>query len=70
MTAFVTDAQGKIAQAIRWLADDAGYPPSIWEIAAAVGLSASTVAYHLKTMERRGIVTHAPHRTRSYQVLL
>lgn len=28
----------------------------------------STAAYHLKAMERRGIVTHTPRHSRSYQV--
>ncbi|MGX1975845.1 LexA family protein [Streptomyces kronopolitis] len=52
------------------LTDEAGYPPSIREVAEKVALSASTVAYHLQVLERRGIVTHAPHRSRSYQVRL
>ncbi|MFJ5804272.1 LexA family protein [Streptomyces decoyicus] len=68
MTAYLTDSQRRIAQALRELTDEAGYPPSIREIADAVALSASTVAYHLKALERGGIVTHAPHRSRSYQV--
>ncbi|MFF8790786.1 LexA family protein [Streptomyces sp. NPDC015125] len=66
----MTDAQMRIVRALRELTDDAGYPPSIREIAGAVGLSASTVAYHLRALEGHGIVTHAPHRSRSYQVLL
>lgn len=68
MTAFMTDAQARIVRALRELTDDVGYPPSIREIAGAVGSSASTVAYHLRILERHGIVTHAPHRSCSYQV--
>ncbi|WP_331729693.1 winged helix-turn-helix transcriptional regulator [Streptomyces platensis] len=68
MTAYVTDSQRRIAQALRELTDEAGYPPSIREIAEAVALSASTVAYHLQALERHGLVTHAPHRSRSYQM--
>ncbi|MFJ8676288.1 LexA family protein [Streptomyces sp. NPDC093589] len=67
MTSYLTDSQCRIAQALRELTDDVGYPPSIREIAGAVGLSASTVVYHLQALERSGIVTHAPHRSRSYQ---
>ncbi|GLW19758.1 hypothetical protein Stsp01_65010 [Streptomyces sp. NBRC 13847] len=70
MTAFMTAPQARIVRALRELTDDVGYPPSIREIADAVALSASTVAYHLRALERHGIVTHAPHRSRSYQVLL
>ncbi|MFF0630259.1 LexA family protein [Streptomyces sp. NPDC004296] len=62
------DAQARIVRALRELTDDVGY--SIREIAGAVGSSASTVAHHLWALERHGIVTHAPHRSRSYQVLL
>jgi hypothetical protein len=67
MTAYMTDAQERIRRAIRELTDAAGYPPSIREIAVAAGLSSpSSVAYHLRTMEQHGIVTHAPGRARSY----
>ncbi|UQA92201.1 LexA family protein [Streptomyces halobius] len=70
MTAgYLAHPQIRIARAIRELTDSAGYPPSIREIADEVRLSASTVAYHLRAMERHGIVTHTPRRSRSYQVL-
>ncbi|MFJ9472939.1 LexA family protein [Streptomyces caniferus] len=68
MTACVTACQRRIARVLRELTDEAGYPPSIREIAEAVALSASTVAYHLQALERHDIVTHDPHRSRSYQV--
>ncbi|MGW7007334.1 LexA family protein [Streptomyces sp. NPDC054933] len=71
MIAYLTDTQERIVRAIRELTDKFGYPPSIREIAHAVGLSStSSVAYQLRTMERNGIVTHTPHRSRSYQVHL
>ncbi|MFG2832401.1 LexA family protein [Streptomyces sp. NPDC048434] len=68
MTAYLTDTQRRIARALRELTDDVGYPPSIREIADAVALSASTVAYHLQALEHHGIVTHTPHHSRSYRV--
>lgn len=68
MTAYLTESQRRIALALRELTDEAGYPPSIRELADAVALSASTVAYHLQPLELRGVVTHAPHCSRSYQV--
>ncbi|MGW1794266.1 LexA family protein [Streptomyces tubercidicus] len=68
MTAYLTDSQRRIARVLRELTEDVGYPPSIRELAEAVALSASTVAYHLQALERCGIVTHAPHRSRSYQM--
>ncbi|MFD3418825.1 LexA family protein [Streptomyces decoyicus] len=68
MAAYLTDSQRRITRALRELTDEAGYPPSIREIAEVVALSASTVVYHLQALEHRGLVTHAPHRSRSYQV--
>ncbi|GGX36327.1 LexA family protein [Streptomyces noursei] len=69
MIARQSDSQVRIANAMRELADDFGYPPSMREVAASVGLSPSTVAYHLKTIEERGIITHTPQRNRTYQLL-
>ena len=66
----MTDPQQRIARVIRELTDEAGYPPSIREIAGVVGLSASTIAYHLQAREREGIVTHASGRSRSYLVCM
>ncbi|MFJ9417741.1 LexA family protein [Streptomyces sp. NPDC101227] len=68
MRVHVTDGRCRIVQALRELIDEAGYPLPIPEIVEAVALSASTVAYHLQALERRGLVTHAPHRSQSYQV--
>ncbi|MGX1976995.1 LexA family protein [Streptomyces kronopolitis] len=68
MTPHLTDSEQRIVWALRELTDGAGYPPSIREIADAVALSASTVACHLQVLEREGIVTHTPYRSRSYFV--
>ncbi|MEV7472005.1 winged helix-turn-helix transcriptional regulator [Streptomyces kronopolitis] len=68
MTAYLTDSQRRITRALRELTDEAGYPPSIRELAEKVALSASTVAYHLQALEQRGLVTHAPYRSRSCHV--
>ncbi|SED90427.1 LexA DNA binding domain-containing protein [Streptomyces sp. 2224.1] len=69
MTAFLTASQRRIARALRELTDEADYPPSIREIADAVALAASAVAHHLQALERRGVVSHEPRRSCSYQVL-
>ncbi|MEV6566005.1 LexA family protein [Streptomyces kronopolitis] len=69
MTAYLTDSQARITRALRGLTDEAGYPPSIREIAQTIAHSASTVAYHIQALERRELVTHAPHCSRSHQVL-
>lgn len=48
---------------MRELTDEAGYSPSIREIAETVALSASTVASHLQALEHRGLVTPPTPRT-------
>ncbi|MEV6569416.1 winged helix-turn-helix transcriptional regulator [Streptomyces kronopolitis] len=68
MTPYLTDSERRIIRALWELTDEVGYPPSIREIAEAVALSASTVANHLQALERQGVVTHTPYRSRSYQV--
>ncbi|WP_432003465.1 hypothetical protein [Streptomyces sioyaensis] len=48
MATSLTDSQRRITRAPRELTDDAGDPPSIREVADAVGLSATTPAYHCR----------------------
>lgn len=46
-----------------------GLPPSMREIATALGMtSTNAVSDHLKSMHRKGMVTHAPGRARAYGV--
>ncbi|MGZ5408858.1 MAG: transcriptional repressor LexA, partial [Aeromicrobium sp.] len=48
-----------------------GYPPSMREIGAAVGLtSSSSVAHQLRTLERLGFVKRDPNRPRALEVFL
>ena len=43
-----------------------GYPPSVREIADAVGLkSPSTVHFHLKSLEEAGVITRGAGKTRA-----
>lgn len=45
---------------------DVGYPPSVREIAAAVGLkSPSTVHFHLKALEDAGVISRSSGKTRA-----
>ena len=49
--------QQKILDFIRKEIEDKGYPPSVREICAAVGLkSTSTVHAHLNNLEKRGLI--------------
>ena len=54
----LTPMQDKIYQYIRACIREQGYPPSVREIGAAMGLkSPSTVHFHLKRMEEAGVLT-------------
>ena len=54
----LTPMQDKIYQHIRACIREQGYPPSVREIGAAMGLkSPSTVHFHLKRMEEAGVLT-------------
>lgn len=47
-----------------------GLPPSMREIAEALGMtSTNAVSDHLKSMRRKGMVTHAPGRARAYAAI-
>jgi repressor LexA len=54
----LTERQQKILDSIRKSVEDRGYPPSMREIADAVGLrSTSAVSYQLKILEKKGYLT-------------
>ena len=62
----LTEKQREIYDYIKWFLRERSYPPSVREIAAAVGLkSPSTVHFHLKAMEEQGFLTRRQGRTRS-----
>ena len=61
----MTRMQQKIYDYIAQMLVQEGYPPSVREIGAAVGLkSPSTVHFHLKHMEEKGIIKKAGRKCR------
>lgn len=55
---------------IRTYTDEHGYPPSVREIGAAVGLaSPSTVHMHLKVLEERGLIKRDSKKPRTIEVM-
>ena len=55
---------------IRAYSDEHGYPPSVREIGAAVGLaSPSTVHMHLKVLEERGLIRRDSKKPRTIEVI-
>src|SRR5699024_12164869 len=62
----LTPKQQRIYDFIQAFAAQHGYPPSVREIGAAVGLkSPSTVHFHLKGLEEAGILVKAEGKTRA-----
>ena len=62
--------QQKILDFIKSEIEDKGYPPSVREICAAVGLrSTSTVHAHLNHLESQGLIRRDPTKPRALEVL-
>ena len=62
--------QKKILDFIRHEIEEKGYPPSVREICAAVGLkSTSTVHAHLNTLEKKGFIRRDSTKPRALEVL-
>ncbi|MFE3651992.1 LexA family protein [Streptomyces sp. NPDC059122] len=59
--------RARVARALREMTIETGRAPTVREIGAALGRSASTIAYHLRTLEEQGLVKHDPHCSRSYR---
>ncbi|HEY3999353.1 MAG TPA: transcriptional repressor LexA [Candidatus Xenobia bacterium] len=66
----LTDRQLEILDIIRHYLRTKGFPPSIREIAAGLGISSiSTVHGHLLNLERKGFIRKDPTRRRSIELL-
>ena len=65
----LSEKQMEIYRFIADFSQDTGYPPSVREICAAVGLrSPSTVHSHLKTLQKAGMICKDEHKTRAINV--
>ena len=65
----LTPRQLRILEVIRASVERRGYPPSVREIGEAVGLaSASSVAYQMGVLERKGYLRKDPNRPRAVDV--
>ena len=65
----LTPKQQQIYDYILAFADEHGYPPSVREIAQAVGLkSPATVHFHLKGLREAGCITQAEGKTRAISI--
>ena len=67
----LTPRQQRILAHLRDSIEQRGYPPSMREIGAAVGLtSTSSVAHQLRALEQRGLIRKDPKRPRALEVFL
>jgi repressor LexA len=65
----ISAKQQRILAVIRDSVRERGFPPTVREIGAAVGLvSPSSVAHHLKVLERHGLLRRQPHGSRAVDV--
>ena len=65
----LTPRQQRVLTVIRESIDNRGYPPSMREIGARVGLtSSSSVAHQLRVLEEKGYLKRDPHRPRALSV--
>lgn len=66
----LTKRQSQILEFIKRTVREKGYPPSVREIGAAVGLSSSaTVHSHLSSLETKGMIRRDPTKPRAIEVL-
>jgi repressor LexA len=67
----LTPRQRRVLEFLRSSIEQRGYPPSIREIGASVGLaSSSSVAHQLKALEAMGFIRRDPNRPRALEVFL
>ncbi|MHA4947572.1 transcriptional repressor LexA [Micromonospora sp. SD19] len=65
----ISSKQQRILTVIRDWVQQHGYPPTVREIGAAVGLgSPSSVAHHLNTLERRGLLRREANASRAVDI--
>ncbi len=66
----LTKRQQEIFDFIKQYTDANGYPPTVRDIGAAVGLaSSSTVHAHLANLEKRGLIRRDPTKPRALELL-
>jgi repressor LexA len=66
----LTKRQREILAYLMETQQDRGYPPSVREIGAALGLtSSSTVHSHLAALEKKGYIHRAPSKPRAIEIL-
>ena len=65
---YLTVPQERILSCIRQAILDDGDPPTVAELAARVGLAASTVHYQLRELETKAAIIREPHQPRGIRL--
>jgi repressor LexA len=66
----LTDRQRQVLEFIKTETERQGFPPTVRDIGAAVGLSSSsTVHAHLEALEAKGLIRRDPSKPRALEVL-
>ncbi len=69
-TKYLTARQKEVLASIVSFQDRNGYPPTVRELGAAVGISSPNgVVMHLKKLEREGVIRRSPNSSRGIEVL-
>lgn len=65
----LTERQGEVVRMISHLTEAKGYPPTVRELGAALGLSNQAVADHLRVLRRKEWVTWEHGQPRTLRVI-
>lgn len=70
MSSNLSKRQGEILKYIKSCIINKGYPPSVREIGAAVGLSSSSSVHsNLEALEKKGYIRKSPNKSRTIEVV-
>ena len=70
MSGNLSKRQGEILKYIKSCIIKKGYPPSVREIGAAVGLSSSSSVHsNLEALEKKGYIRKSPNKSRTIEVV-
>jgi repressor LexA len=65
----LTPVQQRLLDGINAFKERTGFPPTVRELAAEIGLSSpATVHHHLAALERKGVITREPNKPRTIVV--
>jgi repressor LexA len=61
----VTERQARVLRFIEQYIHQHGYPPSLREIADALGMTPAGAHYHVQKLRKKNLLTYQPHRIRT-----